>query len=290
MISYQTKFLIKSFIHRNYLLVRLSLFVLAATIALWIIGFFNYIDEDSKISYIENLRMLIVNLFASPSFDSFIGESWTFFTSFFTYISPFQLIFDLFLLLIAGNMFLDFFSPKKMWYLIIWSHFCAFLFFISPTSLFPQLDLALLVDNNIGVSGAAYGLLFAVIAIRPKQTIPVFKYQVSMQTIGLIFLGLTIVTLHKENFLMNFSHIGGMLGGSIFGFSYAKKWLPLKRKKKLKYAYGVGNKKPVSDHEYNAKRVDDEKKIDTILDKISKTGYDNLSAEEKEFLFKYKRK
>ena len=46
----------------------------------------------------------------------------------------------------------------------------------------------------------------------------------------------------------------------------------------------------MTDDQYNERRVEEEHKINKILDKISKSGYDNLSAEEKEFLFKFKRK
>lgn len=290
MISYQTKYLLKNYAKRNYMMVRLIGFVTAIALTIWIIGFFNYFDEDSTASYAANLNMLVPSLFASTSLDSFIIEPWTFVSSFFTYTSLFQLLMDAFLLLIASNLFLEYFSNKRMIFCIIWSHFWAFVLFVTATSIFPQLEIGQLINNNIGLSGAAFGLLFAVIAIRPKQTIPVFKYQISMQTVGLVFVALTILTLNKQSFLTNFSHIGGMLGGLLFGFSYAKKWLPLKRKKTLKYAYGTGNNKPVSDEEYNAKRADEQRKIDKILDKISKTGYDNLSTEEKEFLFKYKRK
>lgn len=38
----------------------------------------------------------------------------------------------------------------------------------------------------------------------------------------------------------------------------------------------------------NTKKVNSkQKELDIILDKISKSGYDSLSAQEKEFLFKY---
>ena len=60
----------------------------------------------------------------------------------------------------------------------------------------------------------------------------------------------------------------------------------------MKYATSSNytyNERPVSDEEYNARKVENEKKIDSILDKISKNGYDSLSKEEKEFLFKQKR-
>ena len=45
-------------------------------------------------------------------------------------------------------------------------------------------------------------------------------------------------------------------------------------------------KKTVDDYEYNAQRAERQKKIDEILDKISKSGYQTLSQEEKDFLFK----
>jgi hypothetical protein len=42
----------------------------------------------------------------------------------------------------------------------------------------------------------------------------------------------------------------------------------------------------MSDEEYNARKVNEQKRIDEILDKISKSGYDSLSREEKDLLFK----
>jgi hypothetical protein len=45
-------------------------------------------------------------------------------------------------------------------------------------------------------------------------------------------------------------------------------------------------RRPVTDEEYNQQKVEQQKRIDQILDKISKGGYDSLTTEEKEFLFK----
>ena len=42
---------------------------------------------------------------------------------------------------------------------------------------------------------------------------------------------------------------------------------------------------PMSDDEFNANRADREARLNAILDKISKHGYDHLSQEEKRFLF-----
>lgn len=42
--------------------------------------------------------------------------------------------------------------------------------------------------------------------------------------------------------------------------------------------------RPLTDDEFNNIRVAKEKKMNSILDKISKTGYDSLSQNEKNFL------
>jgi hypothetical protein len=47
----------------------------------------------------------------------------------------------------------------------------------------------------------------------------------------------------------------------------------------------VSYKKPGSDYEYNKMKADRQSKINMILDKISKGGYDSLTKEEKDILF-----
>ena len=61
-----------------------------------------------------------------------------------------------------------------------------------------------------------------------------------------------------------------------------------KRKPKLKVHYQ--GKRPVSDEEYNQQRSKVQKQIDIILDKISKSGYESLTKEEKEILFNMSKK
>ncbi len=61
------------------------------------------------------------------------------------------------------------------------------------------------------------------------------------------------------------------------------------RKKKMKTTYRNPAEKPerpLDDDEYNKRRVAEQKVIDSILDKISKSGYDSLSSREKEILFR----
>jgi hypothetical protein len=56
-----------------------------------------------------------------------------------------------------------------------------------------------------------------------------------------------------------------------------------KPKPKLRVEYKKG--RPLTDDEYTKERAEKQKKIDMILDKISKSGYESLTREEKDFLF-----
>jgi hypothetical protein len=59
-----------------------------------------------------------------------------------------------------------------------------------------------------------------------------------------------------------------------------------KPKSKLKVKY----KRPETDDEFRARRSNDNKELDKILDKLKKSGYDSLSPNEKRFLFDASRK
>jgi predicted glycosyltransferase involved in capsule biosynthesis len=59
------------------------------------------------------------------------------------------------------------------------------------------------------------------------------------------------------------------------------------RKNKFKVSYSG---KKVSDQEYNHNKQENQKAMDEILDKISKSGYNSLSKAEKDFLFRASKK
>lgn len=49
----------------------------------------------------------------------------------------------------------------------------------------------------------------------------------------------------------------------------------------------VKSRRPLTDDQFNELKSKKQKKMDDILDKISKSGYDNLSTHEKNFLNNY---
>jgi hypothetical protein len=91
------------------------------------------------------------------------------------------------------------------------------------------------------------------------------------------------------------AHIGGALFGYLYSVNLRRgrdlgKGLNrvidffvtlFKPRKKLRVTY----KKRATDYDYNKAKVEHQERINKILDKISKGGYDSLTREEKDLLF-----
>jgi len=86
------------------------------------------------------------------------------------------------------------------------------------------------------------------------------------------------------------AHLGGALIGILITMNYVNNGISLpkngikRQKAKSKNLRTVHKKE--NPHRYVSQiKNEEQKKIDMILDKISKSGYDALSSEEKQFLF-----
>jgi hypothetical protein len=105
-----------------------------------------------------------------------------------------------------------------------------------------------------------------------------------------------LIMLPRGNAGGHIAHLGGAFFGYLWAMQYKRghdisgffsKFLQRLQslfpgKNKLK----VAHKKPVNDLDYNKRKIEMQKEVDKILDKISKGGYENLTKEEKETLFK----
>jgi hypothetical protein len=119
---------------------------------------------------------------------------------------------------------------------------------------------------------------------------------VRLKYIALISFILTSLLDLSQNTGGKIAHMGGAFFGMFYMLQYKKgndilKSLALflerctnlfSRSSKIRVSYRRG----VSDEEYNLSQKAKQQKVDTILDKISKAGYESLTKEEKDFLFK----
>ena len=154
---------------------------------------------------------------------------------------------------------------------------------------------------SVGASGAVYALLLAFGMMWPNNYIYLY-FLVPIRTkwfiIGMIVIELFEGIFRSTDGIAHFAHLGGMLigfliilywkrhGGMTGDFSIKNWFNSLKNRKKYTRYEEVYDKVPRSDEEYNYQKAQKERDIDAILDKVAKSGYESLSKEEKDLLFK----
>ena len=164
--------------------------------------------------------------------------------------------------------------------------------------------------TTVGASGAIYGILLAFGMLFPEERIFIFPLPVPIKAKWFViiyaalelFLGLGM----PGDSVAHFAHLGGMLfgfllirywrnnnynrfgGGGMYGNAYGNGRSIFGKMKDYweQHSRNRNNtRQRETDWEYNARKKHNQEEVDRILDKIRKSGYDSLSAEEKKKLF-----
>lgn len=237
---------------------------------------------------------------AIPSdFGQFIYKPWTLLTYFFFHAGFFHLLFNMIVLNFAGRLFMTFFNQKQFLGLYLLSGlFSGLIFLLCYNLLLPGRSTGI-----VGASGAIMAVLVAATTYSPFMNLRLLLIgTVRLWQFTFVILLLDLVQIFAENTGGHIAH----LAGAFFGFAYVKLLLggtdlskgisfltdlffsSTKNKSKGPFRKVHRNNKP-SGGESASKIVTKDKtqrQIDDILDKISKSGYDSLTKEEKEFLFR----
>lgn len=162
--------------------------------------------------------------------------------------------------------------------------------------------------RTVGASGAVYGILLAFGFIYPNQRIMLLIPPIPMKAkyfvIGYAALELYSSFSVNDN-VAHFAHLGGMLFGFILLLRWTRRNNPYSWWERLKQHFTASKKSPYNKNpkmtvnpggayeqtqqtQQPTHAVDMEEKrrrIDELLDKIKKSGYESLTTEEKNFLF-----
>ena len=238
--------------------------------------------------------------FELPSdFIDFIVAPWSIITYAFIHYDFFHILFNMLWLYIIGQLFLNLFNPKLALNVYFLGAISGGLLFILCYSLLPQVFTS--GTRLVGASASVRALLIFLCAYLPTKEIRFFTFNLKLWYFGLAIVILDVLGLFGNNAGGNLAHIGGAALGyfyavqlrkgvdigkgferfmdAIIAYFKTSKKSPLKTVHKNKSKVGGYAKK-----DFDA--FNDQKKIDVILDKISKSGYDSLTADEKEYLFK----
>jgi membrane associated rhomboid family serine protease len=235
----------------------------------------------------------------NSSFSAFIRAPWGLVTSIFTHEEFGHLLFNMLFLYFSGRFFEQYFSRRKLWLTYLFGGIAGGLLELIANNLFPALEGTNVVI--LGASGSIMAIFTALAFYQPNLQVSLFGiFPIRIYFLALFFLFKDLINIGTDDQIAHFAHLGGALFGllSIQNLHSPKNILvridalmarltrSFKHEKKAKTA----RTRFKTDEEFNSEKRQKQVKMDQILDKISKSGYDSLSKAEKEFLFNQSKK
>ena len=243
----------------------------------------------SQIAFTEFLFTLDTN------FIGFIQKPWGIFTSIFSHFSLWHLIFNMMFLYFSGQLFEQIFDKRKLWQTYIFGGIAGGFLEIAAHFLFPSFQNTEQVV--VGASGSIMAIFTALAFHSPNIRVSLFGViPVKIYFIALFFLLNDLIGIsNPSDNVAHFAHLGGAIFGLISIQSLHSKnnilnvledFFDRIKKMLLSGKSSTTSKtKFKTDEQYNLEKKNRQVKTDAILDKISKSGYESLTKEEKDFLF-----
>lgn len=261
------------------------------------------------------LNSLIPFLFRLPSnaiskwfelpnvISQFIVQPWSLITYGFFHGGLGHIFWNMLMLYFASRIFLNLFSSQRFINVYFLGIIAGGLVYMLSYTIFPAFINA--TTSLIGASAGVTAVLIFVCTYVPHQEVRVILFNVKLWQIGVFLVLFDVIQIPLSG--NSGGHIAH-LGGAVLGYAYATQlgkgndiggwfeqlrntiigWLkPSQKKAPMKTVYKSNSPKRSSNTKtVNYDQEAKQRKINAILDKIGKAGYESLSKEEKDFLFK----
>jgi membrane associated rhomboid family serine protease len=269
------------------------------------IAVFILITIAAVIGYLLNnpdISVKTLDLFSVPSsFKALLLRPWTLITYMFVHKDVWHILFNMLWLYCFGTIFLEYLDQRKLVAVYFLGGLSGAIMYILSFNIFPAFAGVVSESVAIGASASVMAIVIAIAAYVPDYTVHLLLLgRIKIKYMALAIFVLTSIMDFSINSGGKLAHIGGAFFGYFYtlnlrqgrevgkGFNRLLDYLAtvFKPRKKLK----VTHKKTTNEYEYNKTRVEHQAIINKILEKISKGGYDSLTKEEKETLFKESQK
>ncbi|MBA0885440.1 rhomboid family intramembrane serine protease [Flavobacterium undicola] len=248
-----------------------------------------------KIFGLELSIIQYISLSSNPS--DLLWKPWSVISYAFFHSDFFHILFNMLVLNFASQLFLTFFTQKQFLGLYLLSAIFGGAVFVGSFYLMG------ISAPLVGASAAIMAILMAVTTYQPLMPVRLLLIgNVKLWHITAVFLIIDLMQLPLDNMGGHISH----LAGAFFGFIYIKALqngtdMSIVITRIIDFFANIFRKSPSTPfkkvHKNYSKPVEKrasrivtkdkvQQQIDEILDKISQSGYDSLTKEEKDFLFK----
>ncbi len=243
-------------------------------------------------SPIAGTQFIIDHFAISSNFQTLLYHPWSWITSLFLHYNFTHLFFNMLTLLFSGYIFLQYFKNRDFYLVYFIGGLLGNLLYVLSYNYFPIFQSIKESSFAMGASGAIMAILVAIACKVPNYEIQLLLFgRIKLKWLAIIFVIIDIISIPYGNSGGHFAHLGGAFFGGAFVFVpqiFAKYHFAFNKPWKHKHKTYHQNKtysRPKTDEQYNTERAENRKKLDAILEKISKSGYNNLTKEEKAFLF-----
>tara|TARA_B100000780_G_scaffold92732_2_gene64297 strand:- start:1339 stop:2193 length:855 start_codon:yes stop_codon:yes gene_type:complete len=261
-------------------------------IILVMIGFFVIPFFVNTILFLFNFnKYSVINLFdVSPNLIDLLSKPWSLITYGFFHSDLWHLFGNMIILYLSGSVVLNLFGSERLIKIFILGILYGSVAYLISYNLFPAFNN--IKSSMIGSSAGVMAVFIFLTSYNPNYSFRILTFNIKIIYIASFLVVLDIVQIPGGNSGGHIAH----LGGAFLGYFYYKKiskgedygnWIIsfynfiFKQKKII--ARKSSSMKKRSEFRKDAVA---QKKIDLILDKISKSGYDSLTKDEKETLFK----
>ena len=292
------------------IVIRFILINIAMFLAIRMLHLVVFLGTGTQLAEFENDYVTWI-MFPS-SFKDYLWQPWSIITYMFLQTGFMHILMNMIVLYIFGRLLLNFLGERQVLPIYILGGIAGAVLYMLVFSLSPAFqDFS--GSHMLGASAAVMAIMLAMCTMQPNHEIKIFIIGVvRIKYIAAFFVLFDLLTIASyDNSGGHIAH----LGGALFGFIYIKQlqkgndlgdglnrlidflatvFKPGPKKPKVAYRNEkkqaeyraanngkVGNQTATMDAKTQAK-------IDAILDKISESGYNSLTKEEKDFLFKAK--
>jgi membrane associated rhomboid family serine protease len=262
---------------------RANLFIGINTIVFLVIGLLGLVALFTRDYTIKSWALN--QLSATADLNALVYKPWSVVTYMFTHEELLHFFFNMLVLYWFGRIFEDFLNARQFTFTYLAGGLFGGILYIALYNILPLFRDSLVGSQMIGASGSAMAIVVATATLVPDYVVRLFLFgDVRLKYLAIIYIALDILSMAGPNAGGSIAHLGGALFGFIFikqlqaGSDWSKIFQKRQRLKVVKRSVNVA---PTT-----SSRIPEQELIDRILDKISQSGYQSLTEQEKEQLFK----
>ncbi|MFO7718998.1 MAG: rhomboid family intramembrane serine protease [Gillisia sp.] len=233
----------------------------------------------------------------------YIFKPWSIITYSFMHSGIWHILANMLILYYAGNYFLSYFPAKKLLTFYFLGVIVGAMVYMLSYNLFPAFE-ATGPSYLLGASAGVMAVLVGIATRIPQMGVRLLILgTVKFWYIAAFLVVLDIVQIPFGNAGGHLAHLGGALFGYFYssqlakgndiasGFEKAVIWFiglfegSKKSKPTMRTVYKKTGNTAAKTTSSKISKTEKQEKVDSILDKISKSGYESLTKQEKDFLF-----